>query len=106
MKYSTIGKKNTSKKVGNIEQDTVHITDEGKTTEEIYQDVIDIYNGTYDDGIKETFIEMKCKKCGFEEGVPSWLMAEFNEDAIALNQRNTMNQMICPKCNGIMIKKK
>lgn len=74
--------------------------------DEIIQDVIDIYNGTYDDGIKETFIRMKCKKCGYEEGVPDWLMAEFNEDAIMLNQKDTMNKMICPKCNGIMIKKK
>ena len=105
MKYTTTGRKGTSRKVGNKEQVTVHITDEGKSMEEIIQDVIDIYNGTYDDGIKETFIEMKCKKCGFEEGVPSWLMAEFNEDAIALNQRNTMNKMTCPRCNGIMIKK-
>jgi predicted Zn-ribbon and HTH transcriptional regulator len=105
MKYTMKNKKNMSSKDGNKEQNTVHITDEGKSMEEIIQDVIDIHNGTYDDGIEETFIEMKCKKCGFEEGAPDWLMAESNEDAITLNQRNTMNKMICSRCNGIMIKK-
>lgn len=74
--------------------------------EQIMQEVIDEYNGIYPDYMKEVYIPMKCKKCGFEEGVPSWLMAEFNEDAIALNQRHTMNTMICPECNGKMIKVK
>ena len=86
MKYTTTGKT----------KDNIYITDQDKSMDEIYQDVIDIYNCTYDDGIEETYIEMKCKKCGFEEGVPSWLMAEFNEDAILLNQKETMNTMISP----------
>jgi len=105
MKYTTKKiKKDTSQKTGNKNITTVHITDEGKTKEQIFQEVIDEYNGVYSEDQKETYIPMKCKKCGFEEGVPDWLMAEFNEDAVALNQKHTMNTMICPECNGMMVK--
>lgn len=93
-------------KAGNNEPVIVHKTDECKSMEQIIQEVIDEYNGIYPDDEKEVFIPMKCKKCGYEEGIPDWLMAEFNEDAVALNQKHTMNTMICPECNGKMVKVK
>lgn len=48
----------------------------------------------------EKSVSMKCKKCGYEEEVPQWVLDELNE----FSDDNTY-QMICPECDDTMFEK-
>ena len=43
-----------------------------------------------------------CKSCGFEKGVPEFLIEEFRMDmifvAIAPLESNQMHELVCPNC--------
>ena len=43
---------------------------------------------------------MKCSKCGYEENVPDWVLAEFRDED---NVKEVSTE--CPKCNHAMFKK-
>lgn len=43
---------------------------------------------------------MKCKKCGYEEEVPQWVLDELNEFS-----DDKTYQMICPECDDTMFEK-
>lgn len=43
---------------------------------------------------------MKCKKCGYEEEVPQWVLDELNEFS-----GDKTYQMICQECDDTMFEK-
>lgn len=48
----------------------------------------------------EKSVLMKCKKCGYEEEVPQWVLDELNEFS-----DDKTYQMICPECDDTMFEK-
>ena len=51
-------------------------------------------------------IPMKCKRCGYEEEVPEWILEEFLGEEIYSGKENQGYSCQCPKCNGRMVRKK
>lgn len=56
-------------------------------------------------GPRDTYIKMKCSKCGYEENVPDWVYGEFRGEDIALGKADKKTAVECPKCHGAMFKK-
>ena len=54
--------------------------------------------------IGQKLYDYECKSCGFEKGVPEFLIEEFKMDmifeAIASLDENIMPQLICPRCGA------
>lgn len=50
--------------------------------------------------LTEPNVLMKCKKCGYEEEVPLWVLDELNEFS-----DDSLYQMCCPECDDIMFEK-
>lgn len=62
-----------------------------------------IFDGLSDEEIdkyieKDTYILMKCEKCGYEENVPTWVLAEFQDMARYQGKRNSVRSCMCMKC--------
>ncbi len=57
-------------------------------------------------GPKDTYIRMKCNRCGYEENVPDWVYSELRGEDIALGKGDKETSLECPKCHGAMFKKK
>ncbi len=78
--------------------------DTEKTALENYDD----YDLTIEDllGPKDTYIRMKCSRCGYEENVPDWILGEFRGEDIASGHGEREVSIECPRCNGAMFKKK
>lgn len=45
----------------------------------------------------EKSVSMKCKKCGYEEEIPQWILEELNKFSDDVSY-----QMICPACEDTM----
>ena len=53
--------------------------------------------------IKEDIrIPYKCIDCGYEEGVPEWLIEKMGRAKDLLTNPNDYDDMECPECNGTM----
>ena len=54
--------------------------------------------------IGQTLYTYECKSCGFEKGVPEFLIEEFSQDmmfgAVAPIDECHMPQLVCPKCRA------
>jgi hypothetical protein len=56
--------------------------------------------------IGQKLYDYECKSCGFEKGVPEFLIEEFREDiifgfgAIASPEDESMPQLVCPNCRS------
>ncbi len=54
--------------------------------------------------IGQKLYEYECKACGFEKGVPEFIIDEFRDDlifgAIAPLEENTMPTLVCPNCKS------
>ena len=48
--------------------------------------------------IKDTYIEMKCLNCGYEENMPDWCYDEVAE-ILKLDYPDEKPHIVCPKCN-------
>ena len=57
-------------------------------------------------GPRDTYIRMKCSRCGYEESIPDWLYGEFRGEDIAAGKGGKETAVECPRCNGAMFKKK
>ena len=57
-------------------------------------------------GEPEVMIPMKCKRCGYEENVPEWILEEFLGAEIYSGKGNHGYNYQCPECNGTMVRKK
>jgi formate dehydrogenase maturation protein FdhE len=50
----------------------------------------------------DVLLHMKCVNCGYEEGVPQWLIAEEQDVMVSLGEDPKGVGMVCPKCHGHM----
>ena len=54
--------------------------------------------------ICQKFYNYHCKSCGFEKGLPEFLIEEFRMDmifgAIAQIESNQMPELVCPNCRS------
>ena len=54
--------------------------------------------------IGQKLYDYKCKSCGFEKGVPEFLIEEFRMDmifgAVASLDENIMPELTCPSCGA------
>ena len=54
--------------------------------------------------IGQKLYDYQCKSCGFEKGVPEFLIEEFRMDmifgAIAPIESNQMSELVCPNCRS------
>lgn len=53
----------------------------------------------------DVLIEMKCESCGYEEGVPDWLLEEFLEIELNGGSNDRRYSCQCPNCNKTMFRK-
>lgn len=51
---------------------------------------------------EEIMIPYKCIDCGYEEGVPEWLIEEMEGAKDLLTNPDNYLDMECPECNGTM----
>ena len=51
----------------------------------------------------ETFTICKCKKCGFQEPVPDFALAESVDIQKFMKKKECIPKLDCPKCNKTMI---
>jgi len=54
---------------------------------------------------EDTYIQMKCIKCGHIANVPDWIIGEFAGENKVLGIEDEV-EIECPKCNGAMRKLK
>ena len=58
----------------------------------------------YEMSIGQKLYNYECKSCGFEKGIPEFLIEEFREDilfasvTIALLEDESMPELTCPSC--------
>ena len=54
--------------------------------------------------IGQKLYNYQCKSCGFEKGVPEFLIEEFRIDmifgAIAMLEDESMSELVCPNCRA------
>ena len=55
---------------------------------------------------EDVMIPYKCIDCGYEEGVPQWLIDEMEGAKDLLTNPDNYSDMECPECNGTMKQKK
>lgn len=48
----------------------------------------------------ETYVLMKCTKCGYQEKVPEWVLKE-----LEFGRKNDSYRMACPRCDRLMLEK-
>jgi len=49
--------------------------------------------------IGQKLFKYECKSCGFEKGVPEFIIEEFKQDLIFEGiDENIMPELVCPKC--------
>lgn len=53
----------------------------------------------------DILIEMKCESCGYEEGVPDWVLEEFLEIELNSGSKDRRYSCQCPNCNKTMFRK-
>lgn len=53
----------------------------------------------------DVLIEMKYESCGYEEGVPDWLLEEFLEIELNSSSNGRRYSCQCPNCNKTMFRK-
>lgn len=51
---------------------------------------------------EDIMIPYKCIDCGYEEGVPQWLIEEMEGAKDLLTNPDNYDAMECPECNGTM----
>ena len=63
----------------------------------------------YDDDYNEDeigepeYIPCKCKKCGFTEDVPDFVLDEFAGFERFIGKKNVIPKLECPECGKVMI---
>ena len=45
----------------------------------------------------------KCKKCGFEEPVPGFVLDEFAGFEKFIGKKKAIPKVVCIKCHGVMV---
>lgn len=53
----------------------------------------------------DVLIEMKCESCGYEEGVPDWVLEEFLEIELNSGSKDRRYSCQCPRCSKTMFRK-
>ncbi|WP_455682826.1 hypothetical protein [Thomasclavelia sp.] len=53
----------------------------------------------------DVLIEMKCERCGYEEGVPDWVLEEFLEIELNSGSKDRRYSCQCPRCSKTMFRK-
>ena len=53
----------------------------------------------------EVLIEMKCEQCGYEEGVPAWILEQFLGMELSSGSKDRRYSCQCPNCNKTMFRK-
>ena len=54
---------------------------------------------------EDVLIEMKCESCGYEEGVPDWVLEEFLEIELNSGSKDRRYSCQCPRCSKTMFRK-
>ncbi len=57
-------------------------------------------------GPKDTYIRIKCRRCGYEENIPDWVYGEFKGEDIASKKDEKETVVACLKYIQEMFKKK
>lgn len=47
---------------------------------------------------KDTYLLMKCEKCGYEENVPTWVLAEFQDIERYKGKKSPKKACMCMNC--------
>lgn len=47
---------------------------------------------------KDIYLLMKCERCGYEEQVPTWVLAEFQDIERYRGKKDPIKSCLCIKC--------